>query len=55
MSKDENGESDQEANNFEILRSHLIEGEKSGDAGELDFNEIKKLARKRAGISSNEK
>lgn len=35
----------------EALRLALIEGEASGDAGELDFDEIKRKARKRAGLA----
>ncbi len=34
------------------LRQKLIEGEASGDAGDLDFEAIKRKARKRAGGSS---
>ncbi|MGE3424832.1 MAG: type II toxin-antitoxin system ParD family antitoxin [Dehalococcoidia bacterium] len=34
------------------LRQALIEGEASGDAGELDFSEIRREARKQAGLSS---
>ena len=33
------------------LRAALIEGEESGDAGELDMAAIKKEAKKEAGIS----
>jgi antitoxin ParD1/3/4 len=36
----------------ESLRQALIEGEASGDAGPLDFGEIRREARKRAGIAS---
>lgn len=36
----------------EALRQALIEGEASGDAGALDFDEIRREARKRAGLSS---
>jgi len=36
----------------EALRQALIEGEASGDAGPLDFGEIRREARKRAGLSS---
>ena len=32
------------------LRAALIEGEQSGDAGPLDFDAIKREARKRAGL-----
>jgi antitoxin ParD1/3/4 len=32
---------------LEILRSALIEGEKSGDAGRLNMEEIKKSIRKK--------
>ena len=35
----------------ESLRQALIEGEASGDAGPLDFSEIKREARKRAGAA----
>jgi len=31
----------------ESLRQALIEGKESGDAGSLDFNEIKRKARKK--------
>lgn len=31
------------------LRQALIDGENSGDAGELDMNEIKRKARRRTG------
>ena len=34
---------------IEALRQALIEGEASGDAGALDFDEIRREARKRAG------
>ena len=34
------------------LRQALIEGESSGDAGALDFDEIRREARKRAGQAS---
>jgi antitoxin ParD1/3/4 len=37
---------------IEALRQALIEGETSGDAGPLDFGEIRKEARKRAGFAS---
>ena len=36
----------------EALRQALIEGEASGDAGALDFREIRREARKRAGLAS---
>ena len=36
----------------EALRQALIEGEQSGDAGPLDFGEIKREARRRAGLAS---
>lgn len=36
----------------EALRQALIEGEASGDAGPLDFGEIKREARRRAGRTS---
>ncbi|PCK09221.1 MAG: type II toxin-antitoxin system ParD family antitoxin [Alteromonadaceae bacterium] len=36
---------------LEALRSALIEGEKSGDAGELDMNAIRQEAKKAAGLS----
>ena len=35
---------------IEALRRALIEGEASGDAGVLDFDEIRRKARKRVGI-----
>ena len=34
----------------EALRQALRDGEASGDAGPLDFDEIKRLGRKRAGL-----
>ena len=36
----------------EALRQALIDGEASGDAGDLDFSEIRREARSRAGLSS---
>jgi antitoxin ParD1/3/4 len=36
----------------EALRQALVDGEASGDAGALDFGEIRREARKRAGLSS---
>lgn len=33
------------------LRQALIEGEASGDAGPLDFDEVRREARKRAGLA----
>lgn len=36
----------------EALRQALIDGEASGDAGPLDFDEIRREARKRAGLAS---
>lgn len=36
----------------EALRQALIEGEASGDAGPLDFGEIRRKARKQAGLAS---
>ena len=36
----------------EALRKALVEGELSGDAGELDFDRIRREARRRAGVSS---
>ena len=36
----------------EALRQALIEGEASGDAGPLDFGEIRREARKRVGLAS---
>jgi len=35
----------------EALRQALIEGEQSGDAGPLDFEEIRREARKQIGIA----
>ena len=35
---------------LEALRQALIEGEESGDAGPLDMDEIRRNARKRAGL-----
>jgi antitoxin ParD1/3/4 len=34
------------------LRQALIDGEKSGDAGELDMDDIKRMARRRAKSAS---
>jgi antitoxin ParD1/3/4 len=34
------------------LRQALIDGENSGDAGELDMSAIKRKARKRAGLDT---
>ena len=34
------------------LRQALIEGESSGDAGELDMNAIKRKARRRTGLDT---
>jgi len=36
----------------EALRQALIEGEASGDAGPLDFDQIKRAARKQAGLTA---
>ncbi len=36
----------------EALRRALIEGEASGDAGPLDFDEVRREARKRTGLAS---
>ena len=36
------------------LRQALLEGEASGDAGPLDFDEIRREARERAGIASRD-
>ena len=36
---------------LEALRQALIEGEESGDAGELDMRAIRQEARKEAGLS----
>jgi len=36
---------------IQAVRRALIEGEKSGDAGELDMNSIKAKARKKAGLA----
>ena len=36
---------------LEALRQALIEGEESGDAGELDINAIRQDARREAGLS----
>lgn len=38
--------------NIGTLRQALIDGENSGDAGELDMQEIKSKARRRAGSHS---
>lgn len=43
---------EKEANSkLENLRQSLIEGEESGDAGELDIRAIRQQARKEAGLS----
>jgi antitoxin ParD1/3/4 len=39
---------------IEALRQALVEGEASGDAGALDFDEIRREARKRAGRASRD-
>lgn len=36
----------------EALRQALIKGEASGDAGALDFDAIKRVARRQAGLAS---
>ena len=36
---------------LEALRQALLEGEESGDAGELDMNAIRREARKEAGLT----
>ena len=42
---------EREANSkLEALRAALIEGEESGDSGELDMEEIRKEAKKEAGL-----
>ena len=38
----------------EALRQALIEGERSGDAGPLDFDEVRREARRRAGLASED-
>lgn len=38
----------------EALRQSLIDGEASGDAGRLDFDEIRREARKRAGLATGD-
>ena len=38
----------------EALRRALLEGEASGDAGPLDFDEIRRDARRRAGFPSED-
>lgn len=35
----------------EVLRRALIEGEQSGDAGELNFDDVRRQARVRAGLT----
>jgi len=40
---------------LQALRAALIEGEDSGDAGELDMEDIKQKARLKAGLSVNAK
>ena len=40
-----------EEHKLEALRQALIEGENSGDAGELDREVIRQKAKKRAGLS----
>lgn len=39
---------------IEALRQALVEGEASGDGGALDFDEIRREARKRAGRASRD-
>jgi antitoxin ParD1/3/4 len=42
---------EKEANSkLETLRSALVEGEESGDAGELDMEKIRRNAKKKAGV-----
>jgi len=41
-------------NKIQTLRQALIEGEKSGDAGELDMEEIRHKAKQRAGLISKD-
>jgi len=38
---------------IEALRQALIDGEASGDAGPLDFSQIKRAARKQAALPSD--
>lgn len=45
-------EEQEAASRLEALRQALIEGEKSGSAGQLDMAEIKRKARQRAGLTS---
>ena len=40
---------------LQALRAALVEGEESGDAGELDIEDIKQKARLKAGLSVNAK
>lgn len=39
---------------LETLRRALVEGEASGDAGPLDFAEIKRKARQQAGLTGGD-
>jgi antitoxin ParD1/3/4 len=41
---------EQEEQKLEALRQALIEGENSGDAGELDMEAIRRNAKKKAGL-----
>lgn len=39
---------------LEALRQALIDGEKSGSAGKLDMSEIKRQARRKAGLNPSD-
>lgn len=43
-------ETDYQALKLQVLRTALIEGEKSGSAGELDMEDIRKKAKQAAGL-----
>ena len=45
---------EQRETKLETLRAALIEGEKSGSAGELNMDEIKKKARQKASLTLEE-
>ena len=48
-------EDDYQQLKLQALRAALIEGELSGDAGELDMEEIKAKARQKAGLPADAK
>jgi len=42
------------ASEVEALRRAIIEGEESGNAGELDMEEIRRRAKKKAGLTPSD-